>query len=135
VYIYCNLYISASLYICSFMYIYEYILYTLYLIYLRTRLSRAERSSESKATPALSRAPSSISHPLRCSPLAAESSRARIQFVCVHKSFRLTNKPCIFASKLLFTHVNGTSIKDTRNPPYSDPTYIYTYVRYVYTYT
>jgi len=119
-------YISSLLYICSFMYIYiyEYILYIPYLIYLRTQLSRAERSSESKATPALYRAPSSNFHPLRCSPLAAGSSRARIQFVCVHKSFRLTNKPCIFASKLLFTHVNGTSIKDTLNLPYSDPTYL-----------
>lgn len=34
--------------------------------------------------------------------------------LCVYKSFRLTNKPCIFASKLLFTHVNGTPIKDIR---------------------
>lgn len=33
---------------------------------------------------------------------------------CVHKSSRLTNKPCTFASKLLFTHVNGTPIKDIR---------------------
>lgn len=128
IYIYIIVY---NMFVYVYIYIYEYILYTLYLIYLRTRLSRAERSSESKATPALSRAPSSISHPLRCSPLAAESSRARIRFVCVHKSFRLTNKPCIFASKLLFTHVNGTSIKDTRNPPYSDPTHIYIYIRTV----
>lgn len=54
-------------------------------------------------------------------------------YAYVHKSFRLTNKPCIFASKLLFTHVNGTSIKDTtptRQRVYTDSILYYIPILY-----
>jgi len=107
---------SIRVYIYMIVYVRLYIRVHIicYIIYPRTWLSWTERSSESKGRPfsCLSAHRLSSSTPSQQSVLW-QSARAYTVCVCVHKSFRLTNKPCIFASKLLFTHVNGTSIKDT----------------------